>query len=449
MFEYDERMTELVLKYCRQRLSTDPVEVGFGGARTPDHTSLEGLLCEEGNDPQRILEIFADELSPSVLSPDSPRYLAFIPAAPTKAALLFDMIVSCASFPGTSWFEGAGAIVAENQALRLLADIAGLPPRAGGCFVSGGSSGNLSALVVAREHHREQCGNEAPTRPRVAISSEAHASVALSLRVIGVDALEVPTKDHRLTGAALRAALTAYPHPGDVIGVVATAGTTNAGIIDDLAGIAEVAREEGLWFHVDGAYGAAALLVPEMREQFRGIEHADSFVVDPHKWLFAPFDCAALLYRRPELAKAVFTQHAPYLEAMHTDAQEEWNPGDFAFHLTRRTRGLPFWFSLAVHGIKAYRESIAAALDATRRCARLIDQIPYLQLVREPELSVVLFRRHGWEAADYRAWCVRLLAEQQALVTPTTWEDAPAARLAFLHPDTSIEIVEAILASMR
>ena len=135
---------------------------------------------------------------------------------------------------------------------------------------------------------------------------------------------------------------------------MATSGTTNLGVIDDLAGIAEVCRERGLWFHVDGAYGGAALAAPSVRHLFAGIEHADSFIVDPHKWLFAPFDCCALVYRDPEVARRAHTQHAGYLDPINEAG--EWNPSDYAMHLSRRARGLPFWFSLAVHGTDAYRE---------------------------------------------------------------------------------------------
>jgi glutamate/tyrosine decarboxylase-like PLP-dependent enzyme len=233
-----------------------------------------------------------------------------------------------------------------------------------------------------------------------------------------------------------------------VIGVVATAGTTNAGIVDDLAGLAAAARDFDLWFHVDGAYGGAGLFAPSVRAKYDGIEHADSFVVDPHKWLFAPFDCAAVLYRQPRLAKAVHTQDASYLDVIHTDAPEEWNPTDYAYHLTRRARGLPLWFSLAVHGTDAYRDAVEAALSTARETADLIRRHPDLELIREPELSAVLFRRKGWRQEDYYEWSHRLLAGQVAFVTPTSWEGETVARFAFLHPGTTIAMVEEILGTV-
>ena len=241
---------------------------------------------------------------------------------------------------------------------------------------------------------------------------------------------------------------TPIPRGDDAIGVVATGGTTNAGIIDDLAGVGEVARERSLWFHVDGAYGCAALFAPRSASRFDGIELADSFVVDPHKWLFAPFDCAALVYREPRLAKAVHTQDASYLDVLHSDPGE-WNPSDYAYHLTRRARGLPLWFSLAVHGTDAYRDAIETVLAVTQASADLIERTPYLELVRRPELSVVLFRRNGLGlGAPTSAGRPQLLADQIGFVVPTVWEGESVGRLALLHPDTTLDIIEEILATM-
>ncbi|WP_431898641.1 pyridoxal phosphate-dependent decarboxylase family protein [Nonomuraea sp. bgisy101] len=438
MHSYDERLTTLVFDYMRQRLALDPVPLDHPGEKDKLEAALAGLITPEGADPAKVLDIYDQQLSRAVISADSNRFLSFIPAAPTKAALLFDMVVSCASLQGISWLEASGAIAAENQVLRLIADYAGLPETAGGCFVSGGSAANLSALVVARDTANVP-------NAKIAVSDQAHSSISNTLRIIGVEALVVPSEDHRLTGASLRKALEGQEN---VIGVVATSGTTNAGIVDDLKGVAEVARERGLWFHVDGAYGGAGLFAPSVRHRYEGIEHADSFVVDPHKWLFAPFDCAALVYRNPGLARAVHTQDASYLDVLHTDGGE-WNPTDYAYHLTRRARGLPLWFSLAVNGTDAYTEAVERGLSLARETAELIRESDHLELIREPELSAVLFRRPGWTAQDYYDWSERLLAGQIGFVTPTGWEGETVARFAFLHPGTTIEIVKEIVATMR
>jgi aromatic-L-amino-acid/L-tryptophan decarboxylase len=449
MFHFDEAMTDLVVAACRDRLSLDPVALDFGGLVESLDQELAGLMRPEGNDAADVLKLFIDKLSTAVVSCDSPRFLSFIPAAPTKASLLFDMFVSCSSLHGTSWLEAAGVVVAENQALGVLAERAGLPEGAGGCFVAGGSAGNLSALMVARDTAAYRRGAAAPEHPLVAISEDAHSSVGKALHVLGVGALTVPTLDHRLTGDGLAATLRDDPRRADVIGVVATAGTTNAGIVDDLDGVAAVAADHSLWFHIDGAYGgAAALFAPSTRQAFAGFDRADSFIVDPHKWLFAPFDCAALVYRQPNLAKAVHTQDAQYLEVLHSENPEEWNPSDYAFHLTRRARGLPLWFSMAVNGLDAYCDAVEAGLAIAQRAAERIAAAPHVELVRERGLSIVLFRRLGWAKLDYDAWSARLLHDQIGFVTPTTWEGETVARFAFLHPDATVGMIDEILASM-
>ncbi|MGO9874462.1 MAG: pyridoxal phosphate-dependent decarboxylase family protein [Acidimicrobiia bacterium] len=449
MHRYDDRtgrIAEAVFAYMRERLALEPVPLDRSVPPDDLAARAPNMIGPAGHDPDHVLALYSEVLAPSVISCDSPRFLAFIPAAPTKAALLFDMIVSCASISGISWIEAAGAVHAENQVLRFLSDLAGLPAGAGGVFVSGGSAANLSALVVAREHARVRRVDDGRRRRRIAVSDQTHSSVANTMRIIDVDPLVVPSVDDSLTGAAFEAALETDGDPTSVCAVVATAGTTNAGLVDDLAGIAAVCHKHGIWMHVDAAYGGAALLAPSVRARFDGIEHADSLVIDPHKWLYAPFDCAALIYRDPAFARSVHMQDASYLDVIH-DEGDGWNPSDYAYHLTRRARGLPLWFSLAVNGSDAYRDAIERVLATTRAAAERIRALPHLQLVREPELSVVLFRRSGWNAADYDSWTARLLDDQIAFVAASRWHGEAVARLAFLHPDTTLEIVDEILAT--
>jgi glutamate/tyrosine decarboxylase-like PLP-dependent enzyme len=443
--DFTERIARAVFSYTEWRLREAAVPLDHNVSASMLRARAPSLIRPEGNDPEVVMQQYQEVLSPAVISCDSPRFLAFIPAAPTKAALLFDMVVSASSLSGISWLEAAGAVHAENQTLRFLADLAGLPASAGGCFVQGGSAANLSALAVARDTARER---GAPTdRPlRVAVSEQTHSSIANTIRLLDVQPLVVPTADDRMTGVTLAEALERDPDAASVFAVAATAGTTNAGLVDDLAGIAAVCEGRRLWMHVDAAYGGAALLAPSARDRFFGVEAADSLVIDPHKWLFAPFDCAALLYREPALARAVHTQDASYLDVIH-DEDDEWNPSDYAYQLTRRARGLPLWFSLAVHGSDAYRDAIERVLAVARAASERIRATPHLELVREPELSIVLFTRAGWTAADYDAWSARLLQEQIAFVAPSSWHGEPVARLAFLHPETTLDIVDEVLAT--
>ena len=442
MHRYDPNLAGLVLEYVRTRLTFTDTPLDHPSGPAPIEEGLAGFIGDPyGRDPREVLEAYVRYIAANVLSTDSPRFFGFIPAAPTKAALLFDTVVSIASLQGCSWLEASGAIVAENQVLRWIADLAGLPDIAGGTFVSGGSAANLSALVVAREVGRQRFGVR---EVRIACSDEAHSSVANACRILDVEPFVVPTDDHRFTGEALSRALDAYDGP-PVVAVVATSGTTNAGIVDDLRGIGEVSRERNLWMHVDGAYGGAALL-SDQRWRFDGLELADSFITDPHKWWFAPFDCAALLYRDPDQAASVHTQHASYLDPLHqSDHPAYWNPTDLAHHLSRRARGLPLWFSLAVHGTDAYSAAVQHAIDLAQQTAELIDELPHVELLREPGLSIVLWRRPGWTKDDYLRLQDELLAQQVAFATPTVWEGEVVGRFALLHPSTTLDMVRAVL----
>ncbi|MEI6709355.1 MAG: pyridoxal-dependent decarboxylase [Actinomycetota bacterium] len=450
LFTYDDKFAQAIFAYCAERLAMNPIPLDYGSLHPVPDSALKGLITDQGHAPEEILNLFRDQLAPSVVSIDSPGFLAFIPNAPTKNSLLFDMVVACSGLNGTSWLEAEGVVVAENQALEFLVERVGLPAGSGGAFVSGGSIGNLSSLTVGRDVGRARHPELKPWEVRFAISADAHSSIGKALHVLGVNPLYVETDDHRMTVENLKAALAADPHPESVVGVVATCGTTNAGIIDDLEGIGAYARANNLWFHVDGAYGGATIFAPSMQEEIKGLRHADSFIVDPHKWLFAPLDCCALLYRDPTTARKFLAQQAGYLDILHGDEEEDykWNPSDFGIHLSRRARGLPFWFSLVTNGVAAYESAVEAGLDLAKMAVKKINSLDFLELVRPEGLSIVLFRRKGWTDAQYNQWSRQLLENQIAFVTPTKWEGETVARLAFLHPDTSEEMVDAILSSM-
>jgi glutamate/tyrosine decarboxylase-like PLP-dependent enzyme len=447
MHGFDEETEELaraIMAYASGRIA-NPVPLDRSAPAEEIARRAGQTITPEGIGGQEALRVWAEILGPATISTDHPAFLAFVPGAPSKASVLFDLVISASSTYAGSWLEGAGAVWAENQALRWIADLAGLPDSAGGVFVSGGTAGNLSALVAARHTAHERRGSR-PDRWSIAAADTAHSSVTSAARVMDVDVLSVPADARgRLTGSALREALDAAA-PDGLFAVVASAGSTNAGVVDDIAGVADVCEERGAWLHVDGAYGGAGLLAPSVRPLFDGIERADSFIVDPHKWLFAPFDACALLYRDAALARAAHVQHASYLDSLN--ATEEWNASDYAHHLTRRARGLPLWFSLATYGTDIYREAVEAVLAVTRQAADEITHHPQLELLMEPELSVVLYRRIGWTPEDYETWWRRVLEAQIAFVQPTSWMGEKVARLCFVNPVTTLDHVRAVLGTM-
>ncbi|GAB7005980.1 aminotransferase class V-fold PLP-dependent enzyme [Nocardioides sp. AN3] len=444
-----DRMARALADLCLDRLA---MQAPLDETLTPEQLMERAgqTVTDAGIGQDEALRLWEHVLAPACLSIDHPRYLSFIPGAPSKAAAAFDMLVGASSVYAGSWLEGSGAVFAENQALRWIADLAGLPAEAGGVFVQGGTIGNLSALVAARAAVQHRRGSR-PQRWAVVLTDETHSSVKHALEsVMDVDVVLIPGDERgRLTSGAIRdwLATASDVQRDSIFAVVATAGSTNLGVVDDLAGIADVAAEQGWWFHVDGAYGGAGLAAHSVRRLYDGIERADSFIVDPHKWLFAPFDCCALLYRDPVLARAAHTQKAGYLDPVTVEG--EWNPSDFAIQLTRRARGLPFWFSLAVHGTQAYADAVERTLFVTRSGRALIEAADHVRLLVEPDLSVLIFERVGWGDADYATWSRRLLDEGHAFVTPTRHHGKVCTRFAVVNPLTSVDDLAGILESMR
>ena len=442
-----EEVADEILAYALERMRIEPP---LDGPLTPKELldRVGQTITAKGLGGIPTLEIFKEVLAKACISTDHERYLAFIPTAPSEYASLFDVVVSAASIYGGSWKEGAGAVFAENQALRWLADLADFPETSGGVFVSGGTVGNLSALVVAREdarrNHPEHKGKWA-----VVCGAQAHSSIRQAAKVMDVEiAIAERAPDGKIYGDAVERAIKEYEKTGGrVFAIVATAGTTNLGIIDHLDSIDDVAVERDIWFHVDGAYGLAALCAPSVRAKFNGIAYADSFIVDPHKWLFAPYDACALIYKDPKIAKESLAQHASYLDTLHED-ESEWNPSDYALHLTRRTRGLPFWFSLAANGTDAYRDAMEYTILIAKKATELIKEHPNLELLVEPELSIVAFKRKGWNKSDYQKWSDKLLEDQIGFVTPSSHDGEPILRFAIVNPWTNVDDIEKILATL-
>lgn len=441
-----QAFAEEVFTFSRRRAAHDGATLGHPRTRAELDAAAGPSITETGLGAHEVLRRFTEILEPACLSTDFPAYLAFVPAAPSEVAILADLVVSACSIYGGSWLEGAGAVWAENETLRWLADLAGLPPAAGGCFVSGGTLGNLSALVAARgtaEAALRRRGRERPARWAILGAASAHSSVQIAAATMDADVVPVP--GYRLTGEALAPVLAAV---GDrACAVVATAGSTNLGLVDDLATVAQVCGDAGVWLHVDAAYGGAALAAPSVRHRFRGIERADSMVIDPHKWLFAPFDACALLYRDPATGRACHAQHAAYLDVLTEST--DWNPSDYAVHLTRRARGLPLWFSLAAHGTARYAAAVETCLSTARAAADRVRAAEHLELVCEPELSVVAFHRLGWDAVRYRDWSADLLAGGRALVVPSAHDGEPMVRLCIVNPRTTVDDIDMLVDSLR
>lgn len=448
-------MTLDVMKYTIDRISNVTPELG-APKKEEELLELVGeTVTPEGIGGEVAFKMFRDILVKATVPIDHPRHLAFVPAAPTRAGIMFDLVTSASSIHGAYWMEGAGGIFCENQAMKWLVSLTGLPEGAFGVFTSGGTAANLSAMVAAREAWRTRSTGNIAIKALLLTSSGAHSSIQAMANVMDADVVMIDCPDENLQGHVLQNAIDELEENDRkrLFAVVATGGTTNAGIIDDLDTIAEVCGKEEVWFHVDAAYGGGALAVPSVRHLFTGIERADSITIDPHKWLFSPYDCGAVIYKDMELAKEAHSQKGSYLEIFKDEGAQGFNPADYQIQLTRRVRGMPLWFSLAMHGTDKYRVSIEKGIELAQIAARKIEALDYLELVRPASLSVVLFRRKGWKPEDYTEWTYHNHKIGLALVTPTKWK-APKgfetiSRFCFINPETTEEDIDVILESMK
>lgn len=446
-------MTLDVMKYAIKRITDTEPSLGQPRTEADLRSAVGETITEKGIGGEEAFRLFREVLVKASVSIDHPRHLAFVPASPTRAAVMFDLVTSAASVHGAYWLEGAGCIFAENEAMRWLVELTGLPEPAFGVFTSGGTAANLSAMVAAREAWRSKDPSRQNARGLIVTSAGAHSSVRAMAKVIDVDVLAIDTEG-RLEGSQVAAAVEDLNEEDQLrlFAGVATAGTTNAGIVDDLAGVGSYLRERGIWFHVDAAYGGAALAAPSVRHLFNGIELADSITIDPHKWLFSPYDCGAVIYREPELGRSAHSQSGSYLDIFYDEGYRGFNPADYQIQLTRRVRGLPLWFSLAMHGTDRYTQAIERGIELALIAGRLIDEAAHVELVRDPSLSIVLFRRIGWTPDDYIYWTQKNHRDGFALVAPTKWRTngthETVSRFCFINPDTTEKDIADILASM-
>ena len=443
-------MTLDVMKYAIDRISNVTPELGAPKKEEELLRLVGETITPEGIGGESAFQLFKNVLVKATVPIDHPRHLAFVPAAPTRAAIMFDLVTSASSIHGSYWMEGAGGIFCENQAMKWLVSLTGLPETAFGVFTSGGTAANLSALVTAREEWREQRPAHARERALLITSTGAHSSIKSMAKVMDADVHLVKSDEEFLSGTALQKELENLSEQdrNRLFAVVATGGTTNAGIIDDLEGVANICAEENIWLHVDCAYGGGALAADSVRHLFKGIEQADSITIDPHKWLFSPYDCGAVIYKNLELAKKAHSQKGAYLEIFKDEGAQGFNPADYQIQLTRRLRGMPLWFSLAMHGTNKYKEAIERGIELANIAASKVEQHDLLELVRPASLSVVLFKRKGWSAEDYRDWTYKNHNSGFALVTPSLWKDESVVRFCFINPDTTEDDIEQILATL-
>jgi aromatic-L-amino-acid/L-tryptophan decarboxylase len=396
--------------------------------------ALGGPVPREPGDPLEAMQTLVDVALANMQHGDHPRYFARVPGASSYAGVLGEWLGTGFNVIAASWEGSTGPTTVELIALDWLRQLLGLPDGTEGILLSGGSLSSLTGLAAARHE----------LGPGVAyLTDQTHASIRRGLTTIGLRPEEirvVPTNDRlQMTAGAVRAAIDEdRRHGREPRFIIATAGTTNTGAVDDLPGLAELAAAEGAWLHVDGAYGAPGALCPAGRAALAGLERADSLVLDPHKWLFLPYDIGCLFVRRPRALANAFSMRPEYLADVRTNTTGV-NLGDRSPELTRRSRGLKLWLLLRVYGAERLQAAIERTIALAEHAERVIEADPFWEIVTPAALGIVTFTHAGWEPAEHAARAAALAADGYATVTSTNLQGRAALRLCTINPRTTEE----------
>jgi aromatic-L-amino-acid decarboxylase len=365
---------------------------------------------------------------------------------------LGDFIASVSNIENSSWLDSAGPSQLELVVLDWFKGWIGYPAEAAGVLVSGGPAANMTALACARESLLGAM-NE---RVVAYVSDQAHSSVARAARILGFrpDQVRVLPTDgrYRMRPDALLGAMDADLHAGrQPLFVAASAGSTNTGAVDPLPELAEICQERGAWYHVDGAYGGFAALTERGKRGLRGIELADSVTLDPHKWLYQPYECGCLLVREGQQLRKGFEITPDYLKDTAV-AAEEVNFADRGVQFSRMCRALKLWVSLEYFGVDAFRTAIDRALDLARLAQARIEASEELELFVPLALGVVCFRRRFGgtddedELARLNAALVEGFAESgEGVVSSTRLRGRYALRMCVLNHTSTARDVEGVL----
>jgi aromatic-L-amino-acid decarboxylase len=389
----------------------------------------------------------------------TPRFFGYVLGSGEPVAALADLMASVLNQNVTAWRSAPAAVSLERHLVRSLAAAIGCPAFSGS-FCGGGSMANLMGLAMAREARLP--ANESGAQPGIVYaSSEVHMSIpkAVALLGLGRTNLRLIDADERycLSPRQLRAEIAADRTAGrKPFAVVASAGTVATGSIDPLSELAALCREQGLWLHIDGAYGAlAALAAPE---RFAGLDAADSLSLDPHKWLYQPLDCGLLLFRDVHAARGAFSCSGDYANSLASDPLEAYAFFDESLELSRRFRALKLWLSLRYHGLRAFRAAIRADLAHAQALATQIADCPALELLAPVELSAVCFRyRHPAPAEQVdqlnSAILQRVISRGRVYLSNATLRGHFALRACFVNHRTSAadvaHILDEVLAAAR
>jgi glutamate/tyrosine decarboxylase-like PLP-dependent enzyme len=450
--------TQQTLAYLLHHHVTLPEQsVGRTASRADMEALLRELPPEDGQAFADVLGQFAERIAPFACRVNHPRFLAFVPSAPTFLSAIGDFLCGGMNFFGSVWLEAAGPSQVELVVLDWFRTFLGMPAQTSGVLTSGGSEANLTALVVARERLDEV----QRSRALVYVTEQRHWSIDRATKIIGLrnEQIRPVAADalFRLSPQALRHAIQADRAAGHVPWVVvANAGATNTGAVDPLRELACLCAAENLWLHVDGAYGWTAALTPAGQAELAGIECADSVTLDPHKWLAQTFEAGCLLVRDGPLLARTFAMRPEYMQDVEP-AHDEINFADHSLALTRRFRALKIWLSLKVLGVGWFRDLAGHGYRLAEYGQRLLEHDGTFEILSPRQLSIVCFRyvppeMRGQDEALNRLnlqLIEAIRATGRAFLSSTRLGGRVAIRFCFVNWRTTADDVDEVVALLR
>jgi len=391
---------------------------------------------EGPTDMRQLLSRLEKDVFPNNLHVDHPRFFAFVPGPGNFVSTMADALVSGFNIFNGTWLGGSAAAAIELNVIDWFRRFCGFPETAGGLFVSGGSAANLTALHAARA---TKLGDRI-ANATIYFSDQTHYSVERALRVIGFareQFRKIPSDDHfRLPLDRLREAIQSDKQAGlRPFCIIANAGTTNTGAVDPLPELGDLCAAEEMWLHADGAYGAATMICERGRQKLSGLERVDSLSLDPHKWLFQPFECGCVLVRDAAALKSAFQLMPEYMRDVHRNT-EETNPADYGVQLSRGFRALKVWLSINAFGMAAFRDAVTRGFELAEFAESELRRRRNCEILSPAEMAIVAFR-FGKDDALQTRLVEEMLRDGFAFLTSTTLKGVIALRLCTINPRTT------------
>jgi aromatic-L-amino-acid decarboxylase len=451
MKKYGYEVVDAIVEHFNTQ--NEKLPVARGSREEMDHLFLEEAP-ENPTDAHRVLDFVLEKVLKKSAIVSHPKSFSFVPGPSNYISAMADTLATGFNIFSGGWAASPAAAELEIVTMGWLLKIFGFPvKRGGGIFTSGGSMANLTAIVTAR---RVKCGDDF-SKAVIYLSDQAHSSNIKAIRILGFrkDQIHIiPTDaEFKFSLNKLKNAIAKDRLEGlQPFCLIATAGTTNTGTVDPLSDISKICKSEDIWFHVDAAYGGAAILAANGKDLLRGINKADSITVDPHKWFYQPYEMGCLLVRNHKWLKSTFTEKPEYLRDIEGNTSEI-NFYDHGVQLTRRFRALKFYMSIKTFGLKSFRKAISNNLELAEEVDKILRKSPFWEVISPATLAVINFRYNpiGNSLTEKKLDALnqfismKVVASQEALLVTTLLNKQVVLRMCLINPRTTIEDVKETL----